>query len=89
MPEALVLRLAQETLKTILLAAAPVLAFSLVVGLTVSILQAATQIQEQTLSFVPKLLAVGAALALFGSWMLRVLVDFCHRVLTSLPGMIY
>ncbi len=82
------LRLAQETLRTVLLVAGPMLALSLLVGLIVSILQAATQIQEQTLSFVPKLLAVGAALLLFGSWMLRTLVEFCHAVLGSLPEVI-
>ncbi|MDQ7793179.1 MAG: flagellar biosynthesis protein FliQ [bacterium] len=89
MPEGLVIKLAQETLKTVLLAAGPVLALSLLVGLTISILQAATQIQEQTLSFVPKLLAVGMAVAIFGPWILRVLVDFCQRVFLSLPGVIY
>ena len=66
----------------------PVLGTSLVVGLIVSILQTTTQISEQTLTFVPKMLAVFGALLFFGSWMLRVLSDFTVQLLNSLPGMI-
>lgn len=66
-----------------------VLGTSLVVGLIVSILQTTTQISEQTLTFVPKMLAVFGALLFFGSWMLRVLSDFTVQLLNSLPGMIH
>ncbi len=82
----MLLRVTQETLRTVLLLAGPVLAASLLVGLAVSLVQAATQIQEQTLTFVPKLLAVGLTLALFGPWMLRTLVEFCRHLFLTLPG---
>ncbi|HSW10153.1 MAG TPA: flagellar biosynthesis protein FliQ [Bacillota bacterium] len=82
----MLLRVTQETLRTVLLIAGPVLAASLLVGLAVSLVQAATQIQEQTLTFVPKLLAVGITLALFGPWMLRTLVEFCRNLFLTLPG---
>lgn len=63
---------------------APVLLLGLAVGLLVSIFQATTQIQEQTLAFVPKILAVIVALLFFGSWMLRNLVDFTTSILGHL-----
>ncbi len=65
--------------------AAPVLLVALVVGLAVSLLQAVTQINEATLSFVPKLLAVLTALAVAGPWMISVLVDWIREVITSIP----
>jgi flagellar biosynthesis protein FliQ len=65
--------------------AAPLLLAVLVVGLVVSIFQAATQIHEATLSFVPKMVAAVAVLALAGPWMLTTLVDYVQRTLQSIP----
>lgn len=71
-----VIQLAQRALMVMIYVSAPMLGLSLIVGLAVSIFQATTQIQEQTLTFVPKILAVIGAIALFGSWMLKVLIEF-------------
>lgn len=65
--------------------AAPILLVALVVGLAVSLLQAVTQINEATLSFVPKLLAVLATLGIAGPWMMSVLVDWIREVITNIP----
>lgn len=67
---------------------APLLLAGLAVGLAISIVQAATQIQEMTLSFLPKVLAMAGAAALFGPWMLSRLTEFTTRVLTELPGLV-
>ncbi len=80
------LHLGQQGLAILLTVAAPVLLAVLVVGLVVSVLQAATQINEATLSFVPKILAVVAVLAVAGPWMLSTLVDYLQRTLLSIPG---
>lgn len=82
-----VLELTQRSVWLALMICGPVLGFGLIVGLVVSIFQAATQIQEVTLTFVPKILAVGAAIVLFGPWMLRLLVGFTTNLLTNLPGL--
>ncbi len=68
--------------------AAPLLLMALVAGLLIGILQAATQINEATLSFIPKLLMLVLTLLVAGPWMLRVLVDYTHDLFTSIPGMI-
>jgi flagellar biosynthetic protein FliQ len=65
---------------------APMLLVSLVVGLLVAIFQAATQLNEQTLSFIPKLLAVSATMVLAGPWLLSVIVDYTRDVLTNIPN---
>lgn len=78
-------RLAMETM---LLIAGPLLLIILVIGLAVSIFQAATQINESTLSFIPKLLGVVVALVIGGPWMLTVLIDFTRRCLTNLPALV-
>ena len=78
----------QEGLLTLLMVAAPVLLSVLVVGLVVSVLQAATQISEATLSFVPKVLAAVAVLAIAGPWMMATLVDYLQRTLQAIPGAI-
>lgn len=70
-----------------LMVAAPILLTVLIIGLVVSIFQAATQINEQTLSFIPKLVGVFASLVVAGPWMLTTLVDYMHRVFTSIPAM--
>ena len=79
------LRVAREGLYLMLLVSAPVLIVSMVVGLCVSVLQAATQVQEQTLSFVPKLVAAFVTLALLGPWMGAQLVRFTQTLFESFP----
>jgi flagellar biosynthetic protein FliQ len=79
------LRVAREGLYLTLLVSAPVLVVSMVVGLVVSVLQAATQVQEQTLSFVPKLIVAFVTLALLGPWMGAQLVRFTQTLFESFP----
>jgi flagellar biosynthetic protein FliQ len=83
-----VLTLGSEAMQTTLLVAAPVLGTALMIGLIVSIFQAATQINEQTLSFIPKLVGVMAVLILAGHWMLMTMVDYMHHVFTMIPQMV-
>jgi flagellar biosynthetic protein FliQ len=71
-----------------ILVAAPMLLAALVAGLIVSVFQAATQINEMTLPFVPKLLALFAAAVLAGPWMLGLMVDFTRRLFSSIPGVV-
>ncbi len=78
----------QQGLLQLLTVSAPVLLTVLVVGLVVSIFQAATQIHEATLSFVPKIVAVVLVLAVAGPWMLSTLVDYLQRTLLAIPGAI-
>lgn len=68
--------------------AAPILALGLIVGLLISILQAATQIQEMTLTFVPKIFVVAFVLLFLGKWMLHQMMMFTFNLITSLPGLI-
>ncbi|AEY66566.1 MULTISPECIES: flagellar biosynthesis protein FliQ [Eubacteriales] len=84
MDESSIINIAQEALKVILYVSAPILLISMVVGLVISIFQATTQIQEQTLTFVPKILSVVAAIALFGSWMLRVLIEYTQNIFINI-----
>lgn len=81
-----VLYMAREAVGTVLLVGGPVLGVSLLVGLLVSIFQAMTQIQEQTLSFIPKVVAVIAILFLLGPWMLSVLTAYTTNLLTQLTS---
>ena len=83
-----VLSIGQQALSLLLMVAAPVLLAVLAVGLLVSIFQAATQINESTLSFVPKIVAAVATLAIAGPWMLTTLVEYLQRTLQSLPAMV-
>lgn len=76
----------QQGLYMLLMVSAPILLAVLVVGLAVSIFQAATQIHEATLSFVPKVLAAVAVLAVAGPWMLTTLVEYIQRTLQSIPS---
>jgi len=71
-----------------LMVAAPVLGTALMIGLIVSIFQAATQINEQTLSFIPKLVGVMAVLLLAGHWMLMTMVDYMHHIFTMIPQLV-
>lgn len=75
-----VLDVLREAFLTIFTVAGPILAIALVVGLIISIIQAATQLQEQTLSFVPKVLAVIGSLILFGNFMLNTLIQFTEKI---------
>jgi flagellar biosynthesis protein FliQ len=77
--------LGQQGLYMLLLVSAPVLLAVLVVGLVVSVFQAATQINEATLSFVPKVVAAVAVLAIAGPWMLTMLVEYIQRTLLAIP----
>lgn len=70
----------QQALLVALKIAAPILIISIVIGLVISIFQAATQINEQTLTFVPKLLAIAAVLIILGPWMLEIMVDFSEYI---------
>jgi flagellar biosynthetic protein FliQ len=82
------LRVAREGLYLTLLVSAPVLVVSMVVGLVTSVLQAATQVQEQTLSFVPKLVAVFVTLALMGPWIGAQLVRFTVTLFETFPAVV-
>ncbi len=87
MTETDVWQLWQEAAWLMVVLAAPVLGVSLLVGLAVSIFQTVTQINEMTLAYVPKMLAVGLILALLGPWMLTQLVEYLAQILTSLPAL--
>lgn len=81
-----VINLVQNALYVLILVSAPPLAVSLLVGLLVSILQAATQINEMTLTFIPKLLAMFVVLVVAGPWMINTLMDYTIRLFTSIPN---
>ncbi|HJV26664.1 MAG TPA: flagellar biosynthesis protein FliQ [Aromatoleum sp.] len=83
-----VVDIGREALEITLLMAAPMFLAALVTGLIVSVFQAATQINEMTLSFVPKLVAVFASLVIAGHWMMTLIIDFTRRLLESIPTMI-
>lgn len=83
-----VLRILQEAITLLIEVSAPVLLVGLAVGLIVSVFQAMTQINEQTLSFVPKILAILAALVLFGNWMLTRLVQFTTQLFENISTII-
>lgn len=80
----LILQIAQRAVYTILIILAPTLGVGLLVGLTVSIFQATTQIQEQTLAFIPKIVAILIALLFFGPWILQLLVEFTLTIFDNL-----
>jgi flagellar biosynthetic protein FliQ len=83
-----VLSIGQGALGVMLAVGAPLLVTALVVGLAVSVLQAATQINEMTLSFIPKLLAMAAVLLVAGPWMLDTLVAYTQRLFAHIPGLV-
>ena len=84
-----VISLASEAIQTVLLLSLPLLGVGLVVGLTVAVLQATTQIQEMTLSFVPKIVAVLLALLAAAPWMLNKISYFTTQLITSIPQVIH
>ena len=81
-----VMTMAHQAMYVALLLAAPLLLVALVVGLVVSLFQAATQIKESTLSFIPKLIAVAVTLVIAGPWMLSTLLDYMRHVFTITPA---
>lgn len=88
MDENTVLQIGREALELIVLLSAPLLLSALLVGLVISIFQAATQIQEQTLSFIPKLMAIVLALIIMGPWMLQLWVSYTQELFFSIPELI-
>lgn len=77
--------IARESIFTVLLVSAPMLCLALVVGLSISILQAVTQIQEMTLTFIPKIVAVAIALVIFLPWMINTIVSFAGGLFQIIP----
>ncbi|MFO7783477.1 MAG: flagellar biosynthesis protein FliQ [Thermodesulfobacteriota bacterium] len=88
MTQDFVVSLASDAIQTVLMLALPLLGVGLVVGLIVAVFQAATQIQEMTLSFVPKIIAVLLALLVAAPWMLNKIVYFTTNLITSIPNVI-
>ncbi|MBD3246361.1 MAG: flagellar biosynthesis protein FliQ [Candidatus Omnitrophica bacterium] len=86
MTETFVMALGQKALVTYLHLAGPILLFALSIGLMVSVAQAVTQIQDMTLTFIPKILATLLALVIFGQFMLRSIVQFTYYVIVSIPN---
>jgi len=84
-----VLDIARDAVITIIKLSAPLLGVALIVGLAISIFQATTQIQEQTLSFVPKIIAVFLSIFIFGSWMITTLKEFTLRIYDNILKFIY
>ena len=84
----LVIQLGQDALMVVLIICAPMLGLGLTVGLMVSVFQATTSIQEQTLAFIPKIIAVFVAILIFGPWMLSVMIEFFADIFTNLPARI-
>ncbi|MGY6163100.1 flagellar biosynthesis protein FliQ [Paraburkholderia strydomiana] len=83
-----VMTLAHQAMYVGLLLAAPLLLVALVVGLVVSLFQAATQINESTLSFIPKLLAIAVTMVIAGPWMLTIMLDYLRQTLTNIPTLV-
>ena len=83
-----VIELGRQAVEVTLMVSAPLFLAALVTGLIISIFQAATQINEMTLSFVPKLVAIFVTLVLAGPWMITLLTDFMRRLIESIPAMI-
>jgi flagellar biosynthetic protein FliQ len=83
-----VIAMGRTAMETTLMVAAPLLLVALIVGLIISIFQAATQINEQTLSFIPKLVAVFVTLVLAGPWMITIMTDYMRTIFTGIPQMI-
>ena len=86
MSEQMIMGIITKALSTALMVAGPILIIALVIGLLVSVFQAATQIQEQTLTFVPKLIAIATILLVGGSWMLNKLVVFTYEIMNIIAN---
>ena len=87
MTDAMIIKLLREALMTVLVVSAPMLGIGMMVGLIVSIFQTTTSIQEQTLTFVPKIIAIFAAIILFGAWMIHTLVNYTNNVFLLIEKM--
>tara|TARA_Y100001978_G_scaffold172277_1_gene162491 strand:+ start:541 stop:810 length:270 start_codon:yes stop_codon:yes gene_type:complete len=87
MDTAQVIDLARDALLVTVLVSAPMLLFALVVGVVIGVVQAATSVNEMTLSFIPKLAALALSLVLFGGWMVGTLVDFARRIFERIPSL--
>jgi flagellar biosynthetic protein FliQ len=83
-----VMTMGRQAMEVTLMVAAPMLLVALVVGLVVSIFQAATQINEMTLSFIPKLVGIFIAMIVAGPWMLSVMLDYMRQMFAGIPGMV-
>lgn len=83
-----VMTLGRQGMEVMLMISAPLLIVTLVVGLIIGVFQAATQINDASLSFVPKLVAVVVSLIIAGPWILTIMTDYMRRLLTDLPGLI-
>ncbi|HRK07117.1 MAG TPA: flagellar biosynthesis protein FliQ [Pseudobdellovibrionaceae bacterium] len=88
MTDELVMRLGQEALKTTAMVSAPLLGSALVIGLIVSIFQAITQINEATLTFVPKMIVIGLVILLAGPWMIEIITVYAQNLFDALPVMV-
>jgi flagellar biosynthetic protein FliQ len=88
MDQAFIIDFAMESIKTTLLLSAPMLGFGLITGLLVSIFQAVTSIQELTLTFIPKILAVFFSLIVFFPWLLELMLEFTSNILINFPDYI-
>jgi flagellar biosynthetic protein FliQ len=83
-----IMTLGQRALEVTMMLAAPLLLAALTIGLLVGVFQAATQINEMTLSFIPKLIGMAITLVIAGSWMLKVIVGYTRELFESIPGLI-
>ena len=83
-----VMTLGRQAMEITLMVAAPMLLVALIIGLIVSIFQAATQINEATLSFIPKLVGIFVAIVVAGPWMLSVMLDYMRQVFTGIPNLV-
>lgn len=83
-----VMALGYQAMKVSIMLAAPLLLVALITGLIISLFQAATQINEMTLSFIPKLLAVFATLVIAGPWMLNTILDYMRQLFSSIPQLV-
>jgi flagellar biosynthesis protein FliQ len=88
MSDTFIIEICRQALHVALLVAAPMLAASLIVGILVSLVQVATSLQDATLTFVPKILAVAAALILAGNWIIHTLLDFTRQIFAAIPAVL-
>ena len=88
MSQQFIIHLGREVFMTAVLVASPMLIAGLIVGVSISIIQTATSIQEQTLTFIPKILAVVVSLVLFMPWMMNTLLDFSVQLINNIPNYI-
>ncbi|MGS2742035.1 flagellar biosynthesis protein FliQ [Halomonas sp. LS-001] len=84
----MVMSIAYQGMRVTLLLGGPILLVALLTGLIISLFQAATQVNEMTLTFIPKILAVFTTLVLAGPWLLQVITDFTRRLFTEIPSMV-